>query len=195
VVTLSERASHVQRRDGADASMYQASRRGLFVLKDQGGTMRFTDVRHVEASADEVWSALHDSEVLRAAIPGCERLSPVGTGRYSATLAARVGRLADTYRGTFAIDDTTPGSELVVSIAGRGRCGTLELDLCVRLDPGFESGTTALAYDARARVGGLVARLGRAPLTIAGGHITGCFFRDLERALRARSRAGLASAR
>ncbi len=151
--------------------------------------MRFTDVRHVPAPALEVWTALHDSEVLRRAIPGCERLSPVGVGRYSATLAARVGRLADTYRGTFAIDDTAPGSELVVSVSSRGRCGTLDLDLRVRLDEGREAGTTLLTYDARAHVGGLVARLGRAPLSMAGGHITGCFFRDLERALRIRRRA------
>jgi carbon monoxide dehydrogenase subunit G len=154
--------------------------------------MRFTDVRQVPAPAMEVWTALHDSEVLRRAIPGCERLSRVGEGRYAATLAARVGRLADTYRGTFAIHDTSPGSELVVSIDGRGRCGTLELDLRVRLDDGHAPGTTALAYDARARVGGLVSRLGRAPLTVAGGHITGCFFRDLERAVRARTRTSVA---
>jgi uncharacterized protein len=151
--------------------------------------MRFTDVRHVPATAAEVWTALHDSEVLRTAIPGCERLSPVGAGRYSAILAARVGRLADTYRGTFDIDDTTPGSELVVSVTSRGRCGSLDLDLRVRLDEGSRPGTTSLQYDAQAHVGGLVARLGRAPLTIAGGHITGCFFRELERALRVRSRS------
>jgi carbon monoxide dehydrogenase subunit G len=157
--------------------------------------MRFSDVRHVPATTAEVWTALHDTDVLRMAIPGCERLSPVSAGRYSAILAARVGRLADTYRGTFAIQDTRPGSELVVSVDGRGRCGTLEVDLRVRLDEGHEPGTTALVYDARTRVGGLVSRLGRAPLTLAGGHITGCFFRDLERAMRVRTRAGrLASA-
>jgi carbon monoxide dehydrogenase subunit G len=157
--------------------------------------MRFTDVRQVAAPIEAVWTALHDHDVLRAAIPGCERLSPVGAGRYSATLAARVGRLADTYRGTFAIADTRPGSELVVAIAGRGRFGTLELDLRVRLDVGHSPGTTSLRYDARARVGGLVARLGTAPLTVAGGHIAGCFFRDLERSVRSRSRAGMAPRR
>lgn len=153
--------------------------------------MRFCDVRQVAAPAAEVWTALHDRDVLRQAIPGCERLSPDGSGQYSATLAARVGRLGDTYRGTFAIDDTDPGSELAVSIAGRGRCGTLELDLFVRLDEGTVPGTTSLSYDAHARVGGLVARLGSAPLSVAGGHITGCFFRDLERALRSRSRTAM----
>ena len=152
--------------------------------------MRFTDVRRVPASAGEVWTALHDREVLHAVIPGCERLCPVGAGRYSATLAARVGRLVDTYHGTFAIEDTCPGSELVVSVAGRGRWGTLELDLCVRLDEGVEPRTTALVYDAHARVSGLVSRLGRTPLSLAAGHITGCFFRDLEREVQTGSGAG-----
>ena len=150
--------------------------------------MRFTDVRHMTAEPEDVWEALHDREVLRAAIPGCELLKPLGAGEYAAILAARVGRLADTYRGSFSITDTVPGTALVVSVAGRGRCGTLEVDLRVRLDDGRRPGTTALVYDAHARVGGLVARLGRAPLTVAGGHITGCFFRDLERAMRVRSR-------
>jgi uncharacterized protein len=149
--------------------------------------MRFTDVREVAARPDEVWHALHDHEVLSAAIPGCERLSPLGAGEYVAILAARVGRLSDTYRGTFSITDTDD-SELVVSVAGRGRAGTLELDLRVRLDVGRSAESTALHYDARARVGGLVARLGNAPLSIAGGHITGCFFRDLDRAMRVRRR-------
>ena len=148
--------------------------------------MRFTDVRQVPASAGQVWTALHDREVLHAVIPGCERLSPLGAGRYSATLAARVGRLVDTYHGTFAIEDTCPGSELAVSVAGRGRWGTLDLELDVRLDEGLEPRTTALVYDARARVTGLVSRVGRAPLTLAGGHITGCFFRDLARVVQTR---------
>lgn len=150
--------------------------------------MRFRDVRHLAAPVTSVWTALHDDRVLSAVIPGCQQLSPVGRGRYSATLAARVGRIGDTYRGTFVIEDTRPGAELLVSVASQGRCGSLHLDLSVQLDEGRAPGTTSLVYDAQARVGGLVSRLGRAPLAIAGGHITGCFFRDLERAVRAASR-------
>ena len=43
--------------------------------------MRFSDVRHVPAPAEDVWTALHDRDVLHMAIPGCERLSPVSAGR------------------------------------------------------------------------------------------------------------------
>jgi carbon monoxide dehydrogenase subunit G len=145
--------------------------------------MRFNGVRDVPARVEDVWPALHDPAVLRAAIPGCERLEPVGRGRFAATLAARVGRVADTYRGTFTIEDVRAGSELAVLVRSRGRFGTLDLELRVRLEPGHGT-STVLTYDAYAVVGGLVSRLGRAPLTVAGGHITSCFFRDLARAVR-----------
>ena len=146
--------------------------------------MWFSGERELQPPVEQVWAALHDSDVLRASIPGCQGLVPLDTGRYAATLAARVGPVADTYRGAFSIEDLRPGSELRVSVEGRGRCGRLELDLRFRLASGRRPGTTELRYDAHAKVSGLVARLGNAALTVAGGHLTGCFFRDLDRSLR-----------
>jgi carbon monoxide dehydrogenase subunit G len=156
--------------------------------------MRFTGEQQVRAPLEHVWAALHDHEVLRDAIPGCEGLVPLAPGRYAATLAARVGPVADTYRGDFTIDDPCPGSQLRVRIGGRGRSGRLEVDLLVRLRQGPSSGTTLLRYDAQATVGGFVARLGNATLTVVGGHLTGCFFRDLEQTLRRGARAGRVAA-
>ena len=155
--------------------------------------MRFSGERQVQAEVEHVWAGLHDREVLRRAIPGCEELVPVAPGRYAATLAARVGPVADTYRGDFSIDDGHPGSRLCVRIDGRGRFGRLEVDLDVSLAR-HRTGCTLLRYDAHAEVGGMVARLGSATLTVAGGHLTGCFFRDLDRALRHASRAGRVAA-
>jgi uncharacterized protein len=146
--------------------------------------MRFTDVRRVAAPIDHVWTALHDPAVLQRVIPGCRELEAIGADRYAATLAASVGCLADTYRGTFSIEDLRPGSELTVRVDGRGRCGSLEVELRVRLTADDPLGSTSLDYDARATVGGLVSRLGRVPLTVAACHITSGFFRDLDRAVR-----------
>ena len=150
--------------------------------------MRFTGERVLQSPVEELWAALHDSEVLAAVIPGVEELAPLGSGQYAATLAARVGPLADTYRGAFDIVDLRPGRELNVNVEGRGRLGRLSVDLRVRLGEGRRPGTTALRYDAHATVGGLVARLGNATLTVAGGHLTGSFFRDLDRSLRTAAR-------
>ena len=156
--------------------------------------MRFSGERQVQTPVEETWAALHDSAVLQATIPGCQDLVPLESGRYAATLAARVGPVADTYRGAFSIEDLRPGSELRVRVRGRGRCGRLEVDLRVVLTAGRRPDTTSLRYEADATVGGLVARLGNAALTVAGGHLTGCFFRDLDRSLRRGVRAGRVAA-
>ncbi len=50
--------------------------------------------------------------------------------------------------------------------------------------PGDRPTLTSLRYDAHATVGGFVARLGNATLTVVGGHLTGAFFRDLDGSLR-----------
>lgn len=157
--------------------------------------MRFTGVQEVRSPVHEVWAGLHDVEVLGVAIPGCEQLASAGAEGYAATLAVRVGPVADTYRGAFAVEDLCPSARLRVAGEGQGRCGRLQVDLHVRLEPGRRAGTTLLRYDAEAGVGGLVARLGSVTLTAAGAHLTARFFRDLDRALVARQgRVGSCSA-
>lgn len=143
--------------------------------------MRFSGERQVSAEAAEVWAGLHDHEVLRAIVPGCSHMQPLGDGTYSARLEARVGRLADVYRGTFCVTDVQPGAELRVRVHADGRFGRLQVDLYVTVAPGPVPGTTTLRYDADAVVRGMVSRLGTPALTVAGGHFTSCFFRDLDR--------------
>ena len=150
--------------------------------------MRFSGEREVSAPVEKVWTALHDRDVLCSAIPGCEEMVPLDGGVYAATLRARVGPVADTYRGSFSIEDLSPGSELQVRVGANGRCGRLEVTLRVGLSHGWASGVTALSYDADASVSGWVARLGQATLTVAGAHFTSTFFRDLDLSLR---RAGV----
>jgi carbon monoxide dehydrogenase subunit G len=145
--------------------------------------MRFSGERQVIAPVAHVWSALHDTTVLRTIIPGCEDLVPLDEGRYAATLRARVGPMTDSYRGSFSITDLQPGSATCVRVGAGGRCGRLEVELRVWLGAGRQPDTTALRYEADATVRGFVSRLGTATLTVAGGHFTACFFRDLDRAL------------
>jgi len=127
---------------------------------------------------------LHDGEVLRSVIPGCADLRPTGAGTYAATLQARVGPVADTYRGTFTIDDLCAGRELRVRVDARGRCGRLELTLVVALAAAVGPDSTVLRYRADAQVRGLASRLGTPTLTIVGGHFTTGFFDQLDRAAR-----------
>lgn len=146
--------------------------------------MRFDGERSVPATTDVVWAGLHDHEVLRAVVPGCSEMVPLGDQTYSAVLQARVGRIADTYRGTFSVTDVRRGAELRVRVSAGGRFGRLRVDLYVTVAQGPLPGTTLLRYDAEAAVGGVVSRLGGPALTMAGNHFTSRFFRDLERCVR-----------
>ena len=60
--------------------------------------------------------------------------------------------------------------------------------MSVAVEEGLATGTTLVTYDAQAGVRGLVARLGSATLSVVGAHLTGCFFRDLDRSLVASRR-------
>ncbi len=146
--------------------------------------MMFDGKREVPVSREVVWQALHDPEVLRRLVTGCESMTPVGENTFAATLAARVGPMSDTYRGTFTIDDVRDGEELRVVVRAKGRCGRLELVLRVQLDG---ERTTTLTYVADATVGGLVSRLSGPAMRVFGNHFTGCFFRGLDNVARRRT--------
>ena len=153
--------------------------------------MRFDGQRRVAASREVVWGALHDAEVLRELVTGCESMTPLRDGCYAATMVACVGPVRDTYRGTVTIDDLRDGRELRVQVRARGRCGRLDLDLRVQLADGTGSDSTTLTYVAEASVGGLVSRVAGAALRVFGNHFTACFFQGLERLVRRGEPAGL----
>jgi carbon monoxide dehydrogenase subunit G len=148
--------------------------------------MRFDGEREVQVPRSVVWAALHDPEVLRELVTGCESMTPLREGTYAATMVARVGPVNDSYRGTFTIDDLRDGQELRVRVNARGRCGRIELDLRVRLADGPAG--TVLTYVADAKVGGLVSRVAGAALRVFGNHFTGCFFQGLDRVVGAPAR-------
>src|ERR1700712_3152704 len=119
--------------------------------------MHYTEVRQVAARREDVWLALHDSEGLRASIPGCEQLIRLGDDEYAAVLATR----EDTCRGLLTVADVSPGSDLTLTLAGRGQCSTLEVRLDIRLRAGRVPGTTSLVHGARVHFGGPASALAR----------------------------------
>jgi carbon monoxide dehydrogenase subunit G len=141
--------------------------------------MRFTDVRRVAARRAEVWDALHDRDALAESIPGCERLIPLGDGEYVAIMAVR----SHTFRCLLTVADTSLGSELTVTLDGRGRSGTLEAAVEVKLDDGPMPDMTSLAYDARVHFGVRSSSPARSPLAVAGQAVSR-FFRHLDGAVK-----------
>jgi len=122
--------------------------------------MRVSGNATLHAPVEKVYAALNDPAVLVRTIPGCERLERVGEDAYKLTVTAGVASVRGTYAGDVRIADQRPPNAFVLKASGAGAPGTVSADVSVQLAAG-DDGTTELAYDADAVVGGMIGGVGQ----------------------------------
>jgi len=136
----------------------------------------------LNAPVDKVWDALLDPSVLVTTIPGCERLEATGENSYAMTVTAGVATIKGTYAGTCELSDLNRHESLLLRASGSGAPGTVGADVRVRFtDRG--DGTTTLAYEADAAVGGMIGGVGQRMLTSVSKRMAGEFFGAVDRVL------------
>ena len=144
--------------------------------------MKFTGDATLNAPVDRVWDALLDPNVLVRTIPGCERLEATGENAYAMTVTAGVAAIKGTYAGSCELSDLQPGSSLVMKLQGAGAPGTIGADVDVAFSDNGD-GTTRVAYDADAVVGGMVGGVGQRMLTSVSRRMAGEFFGNIDAVL------------
>ena len=136
-----------------------------------------------------MWRLLHDPDVLRRAIPGCERFESSGEpGIYAAALSAGIGPIRGRFSGTVKLRDAREGETYAMDLDGSGPTGfvrgTGEITLAE------SNGTTTVTIDGDAQVGGVLAQVGSRMIETAVRVLMGQFFAAI--AEEARSGAGSA---
>jgi carbon monoxide dehydrogenase subunit G len=126
--------------------------------------MRIAGNATLHAPVEAVYAALQDPAVLVRTIPGCERLEQVGEDAYQMTVTAGVASVRGTYAGDVRLTDHHAPRSFVLRASGSGTPGTVSANVSVDLTPG-DNGTTVLAYDADAVVGGMIGGVGQRLLT------------------------------
>lgn len=145
--------------------------------------MKISGEATINAPVEDVWNALLDPAVLVRTIPGCERLETTGENAYAMTVTAGVAAIKGTYAGTCELRDLHPHESLVLKAQGAGAPGTIGADVQVRF--AGSGGTTILAYDADAIVGGMIGGVGQRMLTSVSKRMAAEFFGNVERAITA----------
>jgi carbon monoxide dehydrogenase subunit G len=138
------------------------------------------NVLHAEVS--RAWDALLDPAVLVATIPGCERLVATGENSYDMTVTAGVAAIKGTYAGTCVLSDLAEPASLVMKLDGAGAPGTIGATVNVAFSA-LDDGTTRVAWDADAVVGGMIGGVGQRMLTSVSKRMAGEFFGNVDRAL------------
>lgn len=144
--------------------------------------MKFTGENVLHASVQQAWDALLDPAVLVRTIPGCERLEETGENAYTMTVSAGVASIKGTYAGSCVLTDLREHESLVMKLDGAGAPGTIGATVDVRFaDAG--DGTTTVAYDADAVVGGMIGGVGQRMLTSVSRRMAGEFFGNVDAVL------------
>ncbi|MDE8346975.1 MAG: carbon monoxide dehydrogenase subunit G [Acidocella sp.] len=121
--------------------------------------MDMTGERRIEASAETIWTALNDPEVLKACIPGCESIEKLSDTELKAVVAVKLGPISARFTGKVELSDLDPPNGYTISGEGQGGVagfakGGAKVSLLA------EAGATTLSYAVNAQIGGKMAQLG-----------------------------------
>jgi hypothetical protein len=114
---------------------------------------------HITASREQVWAALNDTEILKAAITGCSSLETTGENSFNAQITAKVGPVKAKFTFDVSLSDIDPPNGYTITAEGQGgAAGFAKGGATVSLRE--DGNETILAYSAKANVGGKLAQLG-----------------------------------
>lgn len=127
-----------------------------------------------QAPVPRVWDLLMNTDALAVCIPGCRGLTPIGDNRYEAELGVAIAAISGNFKGTVALEQMEPPHSYRLVVEGTGRPGFVKGHAQVTLAPDGDS--TRVTIDARADVGGTIARVGQRLLEGVARTMTDRFF-------------------
>ena len=116
--------------------------------------------RQLSVTQQQAWDALNDPDILKACIPGCDRVEQTAAQQFDVGMALKIGPVAAKFKGKILLSDLDPPNSYTLSFEGQGGAagfgkGNAKVSL-KRNDDGCE-----LAYSVHAQVGGKLAQLGQ----------------------------------
>ncbi|MEO1178992.1 MAG: carbon monoxide dehydrogenase subunit G, partial [Pseudomonadota bacterium] len=114
----------------------------------------------IEASADDLWIALNDPDVLTRCVPGCKAMTETGPDAYKMDMELKVAAVRGSFTGDIALSDKVVPQSCNVTVSGSGSLGTGTGKARFELVP-VDATTTRLIYEGEGEVGGLVAGVGQ----------------------------------
>ena len=126
--------------------------------------MEFKGKYTIPASPDAVWAALHEPEMLAAAIPGCEGVEKLSDTDFKARATIKIGPVKARFEGMVQLQSLPPpeGVAHAMLLKGEGQGGAAGFargESQVRLSA--DGAATLLEYDAKATIGGRLAQVGQ----------------------------------
>lgn len=142
----------------------------------------------IPAPRDKVYAALNDTEMLKAAIPGCEELIRHSDTDLEAKVVLKIGPIKARFAGKVTLDQSgAPGSFSLQGEGTGGVAGFAKGGAVVTLED--HGAATLLSYTASADVGGKIAQLGNRLIAGTARKLADQFFANFAAAVTAEESA------
>jgi uncharacterized protein len=141
--------------------------------------------RQLAVTQQQAWDALNDPEVLKACIPGCEKVEATGEHQYSMAVAVKIGPVAAKFNGKITLGDIVPPQSYSIQFEGQGgAAGFGKGSSAVKLLP--SAGGCELQYTVNANVGGKIAQLGQRLIDGVAKNMAEDFFKRFDALMQER---------
>jgi carbon monoxide dehydrogenase subunit G len=139
--------------------------------------------RSLAITQQQAWDALNDPEVLKACIPGCDKVEASGDNQYAIGMALKIGPVSAKFAGKILLSDIVAPESYKITFEGQGGVagfgkGTSE----VRLTPNGSG--CELDYTVHATVGGKIAQLGQGLIDGTAKAMSEDFFKRFDDAMQ-----------
>jgi hypothetical protein len=121
------------------------------------------------------WQALNDTEVLKAAVPGCESITPVGDNVYEVSVNAAIGPVKSRFKGRLELHDIVAPTSYAIRFDLQGPAGFARGTARVSLADAATA-TTLMKYEVSTSIGGKIAQIGSRLVDAAAATMTDRFF-------------------
>ena len=122
-------------------------------------SMDITGTYKFAAPPDAVWRMLMDPEAIKACLPGCREMRPLGEDRYAAEMSVGVAAVSGSFKATVSLSDQKPPESYTLTVDATGTPGFAKGSATIVLEAVTEG--TEVDVKASAEVGGLIARVGQ----------------------------------
>ena len=135
--------------------------------------------RQLAITQQQAWDALNDPAVLKACIPGCDKVEPTGENQYAIGMALKIGPVSAKFSGKINLSDINPPTSYKINFEGQGGTAGFGMgDSAVTLTPNADG--CELAYTVHASVGGKIAQLGQRLIDGAAKMMAEDFFKRFD---------------
>jgi len=139
--------------------------------------------RQLAITQQQAWDALNDPAVLKACIPGCDKVEATGDNQYAIGMALKIGPVSAKFAGKINLVDIVAPTSYTINFEGQGgAAGFGKGNSSVSLVSNHQG--CELNYTVHASVGGKVAQLGQRLIDGAAKSMAEDFFKRFDDAMQ-----------